>query len=146
MNTIIKFKYKNGIFLLLFAMILGIIIAGYVSCGKPETKPKPENPKDYREKWVGTYECDKEKGTAKKVIIDVKLTGDSLLSIIESDLPEGYHPSVKHNVKVSCVGDFSDSKDDVSGNFYTDSLFLRLYYYISNTLYTCEYKGKKIKI
>ena len=38
MNTIVSFKYKSNIFLLLFAIILVVITAGYISCEKPEPK------------------------------------------------------------------------------------------------------------
>lgn len=36
----------------MFTVILGVLF----SCCNPEPDPYPEKPKDYREKWVGTYD------------------------------------------------------------------------------------------
>ena len=52
MKTSIKFKHQKIISPLLIAVIFGVMVIG-VSCGKPEI---PEI--DYREKWVGVYECE----------------------------------------------------------------------------------------
>ena len=76
---------KKGFIKELFAIVLGIIAIGYVSC----TKPEPE-PEDYRQKWVGEYRgMMSTKGpsilSTKNATFDVSIHIDSCLFIKDRD-------------------------------------------------------------
>ena len=139
---------KELIFKKLFAIILSIIAIGYVSCTKPEKE------KDYREKWVGTYECEEiyffGRGTSDNYIVTeemyqtsviVTAKGDSILHFFYNRDGDGYE------IKINKNGEFGEGvgyRKYMSGNFYADSLsihFLRGYSPAGRS--TSDYKGRK---
>ena len=127
-------KNKNIMVLLLAALLVFC-----VSCEKSK--------KDYRKQWVGTYECRTTFFEKPTVIIDITISGDSLLYIAERDLEE-YEGGVDCDVKVDNNGDFKNSPIErplINGNFYGDSLFIDYLYPAPGSTVSAIYKGKKIK-
>ena len=126
---------------------------------------------DYREKWVGTYECEEicyswvvyhqpdtiytpfdtiilpntfvEKTIVYKTIVNVMAKNDSILEFLE-------RRNEKHEAKVDVKGNFREFWNSnhcyMEGNFIRDSLYMTIvsgrgYGYYSES----NYKGKKIK-
>ena len=137
----------------LFMLILVVMAIGFISC----EKPKPEEPKDYREKWVGSYECeeiyswwkligipgggftDTSGTTVYQTIVEVTAIGDSALNITERN----------YNIEVNIEGKFNkifNGKGHIGGCFIGDSLYMVITPNYGNAYSaTSEYKGKKIK-
>ena len=134
------------IFLILF------FISTFVACCKPE-----EQEPDYREKWVGSYECEESysvysytpgsNGTTSyfyyQVVVKVTMKEDSLLVFTENRNQEDYDAKVNINGRFSYPGNLSSG---TSGNFIADSLHL----YIGHDRTQgrsahSAYEGKKIK-
>ena len=158
METSITLKHQKIISPLLIAVIFGII---GVSCRKPEI--------DYREKWVGVYECEVSNHTSSgnpitgetythdtvyKAIVDVASIGDSILHIEERDLLDewGDANGLRNNVKVNTDGSFKIVVDDnSSSNLYIDGYFNKNGIYIGyrtwspNVTVLINYEGKKLK-
>ena len=143
MKTIITLKHRKIKFLLLFAVIFGIIA---VSCRKPEI--------DYREKWVGVYECEEgyqwwmgagDKFTSGEEVYQIKLTvitkGDSILKLSENRNGDSYE------IKIESDGGFNEkgeNSDIIKGNFYGDSInIFILHSFSSGSGSSSNYKGKK---
>jgi hypothetical protein len=106
---------------------------------------------DYRDKWVGSYECEKIRHEVQVVILDVTIKGDSTLYLIERELNE-YSHGVKCDVKVNSDGYFKKIYDSIGsgspyieGNFCKDSLFIYYIYPAQGSTVKINYKGKKIK-
>ncbi|MDR2009371.1 MAG: hypothetical protein LBQ22_02685 [Bacteroidales bacterium] len=107
--------------------------------------------KDYRDKWIGTYECEKIHFEEQVVIVDVITEGDSFLKITERNIDEYTH-GVKCDVKVNDDGIFEKIYDHngierprIDGNFREDSLFIYYFDYSPNSTININYKGKKVK-
>ena len=131
---------KKGIILI----VLAIIAIGYISCKKE---------KDYRDKWVGAYECEEiyeywfgadNQGTEvyqTNVVVTVK--GDSLLEFLERRSGESYEAAVNSN------GNFIKyfyPKGRIKGNFIGDSLYMQIIPVHGLGYYTeLNFKGKKLK-
>ena len=136
----------------LILMMLIIIGVGYISC----RKPTEEDSKNYREKWIGIYECEKHVSHIRLgvVIVDVTMVGDSLLNITERSLGYGRH-RLECDVKVNGDGGIGYSNNwdtlpsTINGSFYTESLFLRSVYAVPNmdtiAFLIDIYNGKKLK-
>jgi len=136
----------------LILIILAIMAIGYVSCEKPKEK-------DYREKWVGTYECEEKyswwlmsEESGEEIFqttVNITAIGDSTLKILENRTEKNYE------TKVSNTGDFIEHyppsfvKPLIVGNFYIDSLNMTIYHstalgYSSTSCYICKkLKDKK---
>ena len=117
MKTSIKFKHQKIISPLLIAVIFGII---GVSCRKPEI--------DYREKWVGVYECEYENGGIEEnILVDVISIGDSMLNISDRRSYSEW-VIVEHDVTVKSDGSFKGEAilQSVDGKFYKDSIYVRV--------------------
>ncbi len=161
MKTSIKFKHQKIKSPLLIAVIFGVMVIG-VSCGKPEI--------DYREKWVGVYECEVSDqsssgnpvtgetyfyDTVYKSIVDVVAIGDSILHIEERDLLDewGYYANgVRHDVKVNTGGSFkrvvdenSSSSPYVEGYFNKNGIYIEYRDGSPNVTILISYEGKKLK-
>ena len=140
MKTILKFKRAKSI----FAIVLAITVIG--ACEKP-IEP------DYREKWVGTYECEK-KCTSSMYkdtivfypLVDVAAVGDSAINITERGASGYAMFDVHHDVTVNSDGSFVlRGRPSFSGNFHTDNLSLELYNYTPGAKGYSYYTGKKLK-
>ena len=150
----------------LFMLILVVMAIGFISC----EKPKPEEPKDYREKWVGSYECeemyhvrylkefllDTLSGTVSRIdtsycivyqsTINVTVVGDSSLNILENTREDSYEAKIDANGYFFKINDKVGPRLKVEGNFIGDSLYIIIRHYSENTFgATSEYKGKKLK-
>jgi len=130
---------KKGLIL----MILAIVAIEYISCDKPEKV------KDYRDKWVGTYECKKcyGAGYVDYVDVDVQTKKDSLLYIAERNL-DPYRAGVKYDMKINIDGIFQNIDPRppfISGNFYEDSLYIFYFYPTPGAGVSVSYEGKKRK-
>jgi len=156
MNT--QFKFKNWkIKFTLFMAIIVVVIAFVSSCTK-------EKEKDYRDKWVESYYCEKVHNYVfgidsasyvndtiiTQLIIDVTIVRDSLLHITERDLPTPPYPTsiVSHDVKVKNDGSFIGGNGNhpyITGNFYRDSLFLHYRFTSPGRRTTVQYTGIKLK-
>ena len=106
---------------------------------------------DYRDKWVGTYDC--ERGSfQKKVLVDVTTKEDSVLHIEERGLLEEdgyYRQGVRHDVKIDSEGNFTKISNggnlSLSGYFYKDSIYILYVYPAPGHTTRFSYEGKKIK-
>lgn len=137
MKTSIKFKHQKIISPLLIAVIFGII---GVSCRKPEI--------DYREKWVGVYECEYENGGIEEnVLVDVISKEDSILNIRERISYSKEWVTVKHDVTVKNDGSFKGGggMQSVDGKFYKDSIYVRVTQASPSHYGYVYYYGKKDK-
>ena len=124
---------KKGLILI----VLAIMSMTYISCEKPKTEPE----KDYREKWEGTYDCEKILYSyIEQVTLDITIPDDSVLHI--SERVSGLYSPLDHVVKVAIDGSFSSTSGDVSGFFYTDSLYV---VWIAPSMKDFKYNGKKLK-
>ena len=140
MKTILKFKRVKHV----FAIVLAITVIG--ACEKP-IEP------DYREKWVGTYECEKKqifsvfKDTfVSYPLVDVVAVRDIAINITERGTSSDAMFDVHHDVNVNSDGSFDfRGRTSFSGNFHTDSLFLELYDYTLGLRGHSYYTGKKLK-
>ncbi|MDR2972270.1 MAG: Ig-like domain-containing protein [Bacteroidales bacterium] len=105
---------------------------------------------DYRAKWVGSYDCKVDGGypDRPRVMVDVIAREDSLLYIMERDLPQHYF-GARHTVKVDRNGSFSsDYKAEAFflGNFIQDSIYINYLIVSPGGAYMdFYYKGKKNK-
>jgi len=132
------------IFKKLLAIVLTSIAIGYGSCVKPQEP-------DYREKWVGEYECErrwaylsKESDTiiivecVSQNIVVVRMKGDFILNFSQKGT------EMNHDAKVNADGSFFDYSliSIIVGEFFGDSLFMTNY---GDTMVCGEYKGKKNK-
>ena len=145
---------KELIFKKLFVLVLAIIAIGYVSCKKPESEPKPEP--DYREKWVGSYECERRWAYLSRddsgTILIVERLSQSIVNVVEKgDFILNFSQKgtkINYDAKVNTDGSFRDYYGLVAtihGNFIDDSLFMTIN--DRDTIQMGEYKGKKnIKI
>ena len=120
---------KKGIIL----TVLLITAIGYISCDKPEKV------KDYRDKWVGRYECscDWWEGMLENpVCIDITAKGDHILGILRNDTKENYDVCVQTN------GYFLDysTPSVIYGYFIGDTIFIQIHVPYSRLLYL---KGEK---
>ena len=146
MKTSIRFKHQKIISPLLIAVIFGII---GVSCRKPEI--------DYREKWVGVYECEEiyywwrgfgsQQITGKEISqvnIAVTTKGDSVLTLLENKGGESYE------IKIKSDGVFNEKGGNcefIKGNFYGDSINIYILHGQNvGSGSSSYYKGKKQKI
>ena len=112
-----KTKYWKIKSPLLIAVIYGVMVIG-VSCGKPEI--------DYREKWVGVYECEYENGGIEKnILIDVISKGDSMLNIRDRRSYSEW-VIVEHDVTIKSDGSFKGGggMQSVDGTFYKKSIYV----------------------
>jgi len=132
---------KEVILKQLWVIVLVIIAIGFISCEKPKSK-------DYRDKWVGTYECIKG-SSLQQVNVDVIAKEDSLLNITERDI-QGH--GIEHDVKVNSDGVFKripneheSIKPHIDGNLYKDSLYILYIYPTPGITVTIRYEGKKLK-
>jgi len=99
---------------------------------------------DYRNKWIGTYDC--EEGERIHVKVNVGIVGDSSLYLVEQGLLQ-YQYGINHTVKINPDGKFnllSYRFENLTGYFYSDSIIIK-YINISpggaGGIY--QYKGKK---
>ena len=129
-------------------LVLAITAIGYISCEKP-------NP-DYREKWVGTYECKKEFTSSyppgstgvSYPLVDVVAVADSMLNLTERDISPNAMSGVHNNVKVNSDGSFSKidgNRPYIEGNFYKDSIKINYSNGSAGGTITAYYTGKKLK-
>ena len=151
MKTINRIYNGNIKPLLLFVIVFGVMAIGCISCDKPIT----EEPEDYREKWVGSYECEEIWGYLStedpdtivireqvlQVIIDVKAKGDFIFNFSQKGTDMSY------DVKINTDGSFWDYSSfipAIQGYFVDDSLFIDIIH--RNTKEgRSDYKGKKRK-
>jgi len=138
-------------------IVLAIIAICYFSCEKPKPEPEPEP--DYRDKWVGTYECEEVYSWWRRTgiplrdtsgteifhtIVDVTVIGDSMLKFIESRNRKSYE------TEVSVDGYFFKFEMGrelrVEGNFIGDSIYMYVIppHGIGYSM-SSNYKGKKNK-
>jgi len=125
---------KKGIILI----ILAAVLIGCVSC---------EKTKDYRHKWVGTYECEERYGVGSgtsgeniyQTKVKVTMVGDSSLSFLENRNGDYYEAIVNNK------GEFLKS-GSIRGYLTKDSLYLDIYRRYPGYSYSLTYKGKKIKM
>jgi len=88
----------------------------------------PFLPGDYRDKWIGSYNCEKvdlyNGYPVEKVIVDVFASGDSILYLSERNSQQLY---LKNYVKVLQDGRFSINYKPYAlfGNFSKDSIYVR---------------------
>ena len=133
-----KTKYWKIKSPLLIAVIYGVMVIG-VSCGKPEI--------DYREKWVGVYECEYENGGIEKnILIDVISKGDSMLNIRDRRSYSEW-VIVEHDVTIKSDGSFKGGggMQSVDGKFYKDSIYVRVTQASPSHYGYVYYYGKKDK-
>jgi len=113
--------------------------------------------RDYRVKWIGSYDCEKvyswwSFGTpicseTYQVTIDIVVYGgDSLIYISERNIPQS-HSGIQDRVKVFSDGSFSpyDRFFNIWGNFIKDSIYVYRISAMQGWGNQCEYQGKKIK-
>ncbi|HQB20492.1 MAG TPA: hypothetical protein PK495_07935 [Bacteroidales bacterium] len=136
-----KTFFKTVTFAMLFIL--------FVHC-EPEEIPG-KTIEDYRNKWVGTYECERSYSDTL-VIIDVVAIDDSILHIEEKDLSR-YDHGVRHDVIVNTDGNFKRVVDDNSSSSsrpYIDGYFNKNGIYIEyrtgspNITVFISYEGKKL--
>jgi len=128
---------KGLIFKKLLAIILSIVAIRYISC----ERTKPPEP-DYREKWVGEYECEAVDGSnVYQTLVSITAESDSMLKIFD-----------KYNAKINIDGefrfDFPYAPDGGgSGYFIDDSLNMSVYHRQGQggPSWSTHYKGKKLK-
>ncbi|MBR6066173.1 MAG: hypothetical protein IKP45_00050 [Bacteroidales bacterium] len=146
--------------LIVILVFLSVIVGGiFVSCEKEETEAKV----DYRLKWVGTYNCQKEgeldypEGRISTACLHITAVSDSLLNIKEEvdSVPLGdENRYLNLKVRANPYGEMWGYSNNVKygpmyfrANFYGDSIYAE-----SATLFgpnsgwhSIIYKGQKIK-
>lgn len=127
----------------LFIIVLAIMVIGFVSCEKPQKE------KDYREKWIGSYDCEKYSDKPCTIDVTIVLESDSLLHITERDVELYNMHQVKHDFKVNGDGRLSkidnEYKPSITGNIYSDNIFLKLTVATPGMTSSTYYTGKKLK-
>jgi len=103
---------------------------------------------DYRANWVGSYDCEKVRANypiVSYLIVDVAAKGDSVLYISEREISiSGDQTVVRHDVKINSDGYFrGGERPYVIGNFYADSLYIKLTNWSAGATSVFIYKGKK---
>ena len=135
----------------LFVVVLAFIAIGCISCEKLK--------KDYREKWVGSYECEEESHWWRLISLPeppymsdtsgmeifqttviVTAIGDSSLKFVENRRGKSYEERVNADgYFFKSIGYFGGIK----GNFINDSLYMVIASGMQGWRDNSTYKGKK---
>jgi len=141
--------------LILVSLLIAILFAIVGCCKDGECK---KDKKDYREKWVGTYECEENYSWWRltgihtwtstsgneifQTIVVVTALDDSLLNFLGNRKGSSYEAKVDKN------GFFFENfglGGGMCGNFIVDSLYMEIANGTQGSKYVSTYKGKKIK-
>jgi hypothetical protein len=129
-------------------LITSLVLFTVMACEKPSKESK-----DYRDQWVGTYECEEiyswwsvSSSSGEKIFqtkVEIAAIGDSILKVAEIRNESSY------KVEVNSKGEFIKQKNNahdsyVSGNFIGESIYMTIIpsHGLGNGS-NSEYKGKK---
>jgi hypothetical protein len=138
-----------------FFIVLAAVAVLFTACDPDKNHSED---KDYREKWVGSYECEEKYGfyplegemVEKTYQTKVEITvggGDSILNFTENRNGQSYAAKVNSDGKFRKLMDHPLPKPLIEGYFNNDSLYMTINFNGGALGYAehSDYNGKKFK-